>query len=180
MTLATGDPDSEWSWTSLFVLIILAVVLAVVLGASTLYIFCVKRNSKAHIAQMEQLIGPVKKRVSKACRIANIDQSEIPEMDFLAYFFDIIENWNSWLPTWKSANGISCGCSEEAVPQRQQRAKINALPYKWQNCWRVLWRAMYSEMFFLILEACPRKERANSCYSSKPYEQLEKSRGYWV
>uniref|UniRef100_A0A915CAJ0 Receptor protein-tyrosine kinase n=1 Tax=Parascaris univalens TaxID=6257 RepID=A0A915CAJ0_PARUN len=74
MTLATGNPDSEWSWTSLLVLIILAVVLAIVLGASTLYIFCVKRNSKAHIAQMEQLIGPVKKRVVITKRV--VDPSE--------------------------------------------------------------------------------------------------------
>uniref|UniRef100_A0A0M3JTR1 Myoblast growth factor receptor egl-15 (inferred by orthology to a C. elegans protein) n=1 Tax=Anisakis simplex TaxID=6269 RepID=A0A0M3JTR1_ANISI len=63
LTLATGDPESEWSWISILALIICIVLLTLLICAALLYVLCVKRNSKTHIAQMEQLIPSVKKRV---------------------------------------------------------------------------------------------------------------------
>lgn len=63
MTLATGNPESKWSRTSLIAIIILLILLAITLLVALFYIFCVRRRSKSQIAEMEQFIGPIRKRV---------------------------------------------------------------------------------------------------------------------
>ncbi|MFH4975362.1 hypothetical protein AB6A40_002071 [Gnathostoma spinigerum] len=63
MTIATGDPESEWSSASIVSVLILLVLLSLIVLFAFLYVFCVRNKSKAQIAQMGQLIGPVKKRV---------------------------------------------------------------------------------------------------------------------
>lgn len=63
MTLATGNPESEWSTSSIVAFSLLILLLVTMLVAVIFYVFRVRNLSKAQIAQMEQYIGPVKKRV---------------------------------------------------------------------------------------------------------------------
>lgn len=63
MTLATGNPDTKWSRPSVIAVVFLLILLIFTLATTLFYIFCVRKRSKAQIAEMEQFIGPVKKRV---------------------------------------------------------------------------------------------------------------------
>lgn len=63
MTLATGNPDTKWSRSSVVAVIFLLILLIFTLATALFYIFCIRKRSKAQIAEMEQFIGPVKKRV---------------------------------------------------------------------------------------------------------------------
>uniref|UniRef100_A0A915PIW2 receptor protein-tyrosine kinase n=1 Tax=Setaria digitata TaxID=48799 RepID=A0A915PIW2_9BILA len=63
MTLATGNPDTKWSRASIVAVVILLILLILTLATTLFYIFCIRKRSKAQIAEMEQFIGPVKKRV---------------------------------------------------------------------------------------------------------------------
>ncbi|VDN01536.1 unnamed protein product [Thelazia callipaeda] len=63
MTLATANPSTKWSRLSVVAVIVLFVLLTLTLSTTLFYIFCIRKHSKAQIAEMEQFIGPVKKRV---------------------------------------------------------------------------------------------------------------------
>ncbi|KAL3981864.1 Protein tyrosine kinase family protein [Acanthocheilonema viteae] len=63
MTLATGNPDMKWSRSSALAIVFLLILLIFTLATTLFYIFCIRKRSKAQIAEMEQFIGPVKKRV---------------------------------------------------------------------------------------------------------------------
>uniref|UniRef100_A0A0R3RTV2 Receptor protein-tyrosine kinase n=1 Tax=Elaeophora elaphi TaxID=1147741 RepID=A0A0R3RTV2_9BILA len=63
MTLATGNPDAKWSRSSIVAVLLLLILLIFTLATALFYIFCIRKRSKAQIAEMEQFIGPVKKRV---------------------------------------------------------------------------------------------------------------------
>uniref|UniRef100_A0AAF5PGR0 Receptor protein-tyrosine kinase n=4 Tax=Wuchereria bancrofti TaxID=6293 RepID=A0AAF5PGR0_WUCBA len=63
MTLATGNPDTKWSRSSVVAVVFLFILFIFTLSTTLFYIFCIRKRSKAQIAEMEQFIGPVKKRV---------------------------------------------------------------------------------------------------------------------
>uniref|UniRef100_A0A8R1XWP3 Receptor protein-tyrosine kinase n=1 Tax=Onchocerca volvulus TaxID=6282 RepID=A0A8R1XWP3_ONCVO len=63
MTLATGNPDTKWSRSSVLAIVFLLILFIFTLATTLFYIFCIRKRSKAQIAEMEQFIGPVKKRV---------------------------------------------------------------------------------------------------------------------
>ncbi|KAM3726992.1 Myoblast growth factor receptor [Dirofilaria immitis] len=63
MTLATGNPDAKWSRSSIAAIVFLLILFIFTLATTLFYIFCIRKRSKAQIAEMEQFIGPVKKRV---------------------------------------------------------------------------------------------------------------------
>lgn len=63
MTLATGNPDTKWSRTSVVAVVFILILAIFPVSTTMFYIFCVRKRSKAQIAEMEQFIGPVKKRV---------------------------------------------------------------------------------------------------------------------
>uniref|UniRef100_A0A1I7W2I5 Receptor protein-tyrosine kinase n=1 Tax=Loa loa TaxID=7209 RepID=A0A1I7W2I5_LOALO len=63
MTLATGNPDTKWSRPSAVAVVFLLILLIFIVAITLFYILCIRKRSKAQIAEMEQFIGPVKKRV---------------------------------------------------------------------------------------------------------------------
>ncbi|MCP9266411.1 Fibroblast growth factor receptor [Dirofilaria immitis] len=59
MTLATGNPDAKWSRSSIAAIVFLLILFIFTLATTLFYIFCIRKRSKAQIAEMEQFIGPV-------------------------------------------------------------------------------------------------------------------------